>query len=131
MVGDVGMVGKCEVCGKCEGLARHYFNYPIVCECHSPSHFYIVNHCKNCTPREPEYQQVEFKTKDLKNPIPIALDILRRAMKDKASGSYYDSWVANIACAYTDEIAGGDSQVSVHTHANNAAKKFIDRLLSE
>jgi hypothetical protein len=60
------MFGRCQCCGKEKPLTRTYFDYPIKCECHSPNHFEMVEHCKDCTPREPEYTKVEFKTKDLK-----------------------------------------------------------------
>lgn len=57
-------VGKCEVCRKEENLVlqRTYFHYDIKCECHSPNHFEIVRHCKDCTPAEPVETKLYVKT---------------------------------------------------------------------
>ena len=45
--------GKCDICGKEENLERTYFEYDINCECHSPKHFELVSHCKDCVPSMP------------------------------------------------------------------------------
>lgn len=58
--------------------------------------------------------------------------------KDKTEGSYYYSWQANIAMAFYDEVrdylkgnlfdeAFGDD--SLHTVANNSAKRVLDLLI--
>lgn len=41
--------GKCSICGKDTQLLRSYFHYDIKCECHSPKHYEIVWHCKECS----------------------------------------------------------------------------------
>lgn len=122
------MYGKCDVCGKEGPLQRTYFRYPIKCECHSPEHFYSVDHHRECDPKEPGYQKIEFKTVDLKNPIPIALDILRAAFKDKEPGSYYHGWVSNIACCIMDQYSYGEEN---HAKANKAAREFLNLLIKE
>ena len=120
------MVGKCGVCGKDDvPLIRTYFRYPdIKCTCHSPEHNILVDHCKDCTPKEPEYTKVEFRTSDLKNPVAMAMGILKNELaKDKSGGSYYYTWQANIACEIMDR-----SDISPE-QANVIAKAFLDRLI--
>ena len=58
--------GRCEVCGEEGILTRTYFRYDIKCECHSPNHFEIVLHHKDCVPKEPTYTKVSFRTEELK-----------------------------------------------------------------
>lgn len=58
--------GKCEVCGNEAQLQRTYFRYDIECECHSPHHFELVRHCKQCVPTEPKETRIVFKTNLLK-----------------------------------------------------------------
>jgi hypothetical protein len=121
------MHGRCDVCGKDEELTRTYFYYPIKCECHSPNHFELRQHGKDCIPKEPIYTQVEFKTEDLKNPIGIAMPILIEELKkDKEPGSYYYAWQANIACAIMDIMPDIEN---IHELANESAKKFLDLLV--
>ena len=55
--------GMCDICKKEDSLERTYFRYNIKCHCHSPYHFELIIHCKNCTPKEPEY--IMLKTKNL------------------------------------------------------------------
>jgi hypothetical protein len=64
MSGDVEH-GKCEVCGIEGPLDRTYFRYAIQCECHSPQHFELVRHCKNCVPKEPKETKITIKTDNL------------------------------------------------------------------
>jgi hypothetical protein len=64
-MGEV-MYGACQCCGKDSFLQRTYFRYDLKCECHSPYHFEIVDHCKECTPIEPQYTKVSVRTQDLK-----------------------------------------------------------------
>jgi len=59
------MFGKCMICGEKKPLQRQYYHYDIKCECHSPNHFEIVDHCKDCTAKEPRETKVTFKTADL------------------------------------------------------------------
>lgn len=121
------MRGKCDCCGKENvPLRRHYFTYPgISCECHSPQHFIISNHCVDCIPKEPMYTNVNFRTEDLKNPAGIAMKMLKHALEeDKSNGSYYYSWQANISCAIMDNC----KNVS-HEDANKAAISFLERLI--
>lgn len=63
-MGDVEF-GKCDYCGKEDYINRKYFRYPIKCECHSPEHFELVFHCKNCTPVEPRVTKITLRTTDL------------------------------------------------------------------
>jgi hypothetical protein len=65
MCGEVEY-GKCDICGKEAVLQRTYFRYDIKCECHSPYHFELVMHCKDCIPKEPEETKIILKTKALK-----------------------------------------------------------------
>jgi hypothetical protein len=53
--------GKCNMCGKRAQLTRKYYHYDIKCECHSPKHFEIVWHCKNCTPKPPEKMTITME----------------------------------------------------------------------
>jgi len=64
MSGEVEF-GKCDYCGKEGYVDRKYFHYPIKCECHSPQHFEIRWHCKDCFPIEPETTKLTVKTKQL------------------------------------------------------------------
>ncbi len=57
--------GKCDICKKVTNLQRTYFRYDIKCECHSPSHFEIVYHCKDCIPQEPKTTIITLKTEKL------------------------------------------------------------------
>jgi hypothetical protein len=57
--------GKCEICGKETNLQRTYFNYKIKCECHSPNHFDLVRHCKDCKPQKPSETRVLLRTEGL------------------------------------------------------------------
>lgn len=71
-------IGTCEICKKEKvSLRRTYFNYDLKCECHSPCHFVMVSHCKDCVPVEPKEtkvtllvdnkeSKVTLETKDLK-----------------------------------------------------------------
>ena len=77
MSGGACEVGRCQVCGRENvPLQRTYYNYDIPCECCGPAHFVMVRHCSNCTPQEPMYSKVEFKTEDLKNPYKLAQKII-------------------------------------------------------
>lgn len=83
MCGEM-MVGKCEVCGKENvALERTYFRYDIPCECHGPSHFICVDHCKDCVPKEPRESKVTLKTEDLKDPYKLAEKIIEFANEQK------------------------------------------------
>lgn len=53
--------GRCQVCGKKGIVQRTYFYYEIKCECHSPEHFEIRWHCKDCTPKEPISTEIYIK----------------------------------------------------------------------
>jgi len=106
MSGDT-MYGICQVCGKKGALERTYFRYQTMpCECHNGRHSYLVDHHPECKPREALYQNVSLSKETLKNPVPLAVDILKKASVDKEPGSYYDSWVSNIACCIMDQFSG-------------------------
>ena len=72
--------GVCDVCGKEGDLVRTYFYYPIDCTCHSPVHFELMSHHKECVPKEPKYTKVEFRTEDLKDPSMLASKIIKSEM---------------------------------------------------
>jgi len=65
--------GRCQCCGKENvNLTRKYFHYKLPndlkCECCGTSdntHFVIVEHCKDCVPKEPEEVKVVLSTKFL------------------------------------------------------------------
>lgn len=117
---------KCGICGKEAILSRKYYYYPIKCECHSPCHFELVCHCSTCTPVEPKETRVLFKTEDLRNPVPMAMGIIKDALReDKSPGSWYYSWQSNIACDIMD-----NSDLN-HDKANDIAVKFLERLLRD
>lgn len=67
------MVGKCQCCGKDNvPLIRKYFHYKLPdglkCECcgtADDTHFVIVDHCKECKPKEPREVKVVLSTKNL------------------------------------------------------------------
>jgi hypothetical protein len=64
-MGDIEF-GNCDTCKKEAELNRVYYRYDIKCECHSPNHFEIVRHCKDCKSKEPLETRVKFKTSNLK-----------------------------------------------------------------
>ena len=57
---------NCELCGKWKPIKRKYYHYDVDCYCHTPNHFEIVKHCKDCVPKEPTETKIWFKTIDLK-----------------------------------------------------------------
>lgn len=126
MSGDINS-GTCEVCRKpAESLERTYYRYPhMKCECHSPTHFYSVDHHKECVPKEPIFQKVEFKTSDLKNPIVIALGIVRSIFEDKSKESYYSTQVDTLARCIMEQYKDSDNN---YDKATTAAKNFLDNL---
>jgi hypothetical protein len=127
MMGEM-MIGKCPICNtENVQLDRTYFRYKgINCECcNNNEHFILREHCKNCTPIEPDYTKVEFRTEDLKNPVKIAMDILKNALlEDDSAGSYYHSWQSNISCAIMDKCKGVNIE-----DANDAAILFLNKLI--
>ena len=61
--------------------------------------------------------------------ISTAIDILRTEFqKDQSNGSYYDSWVSNLACCIMDQYSDEEKD---HFKANNAAKAFINLLMMD
>lgn len=73
MSGDIEF-GKCPVCGEKKQLLRTTYYYGIKCECHSPEHFEIAWHCKDCVPKEPKETKVSFLTEKLKQTVMIDTD---------------------------------------------------------
>ena len=67
-VGDVE-ISKCQYCGTKGPVKRKYYHYDITCDCHSPEHFEIVFHCKNCIPAEPKTTIITLSTEKLKKLI--------------------------------------------------------------
>jgi len=82
-MGDVEF-GKCDICKNEDYIQRKYFRYPIKCECHSPEHFEIVYHCKNCIPIEPRITKITLRTSEL-------TDIVRSAKLKKIKNNLNDS----------------------------------------
>lgn len=60
------MSGKCQICGKVGQLQRTYFHYNIKCECHSPNHVELVDHCVDCTPVEKRTTRPELLTENIR-----------------------------------------------------------------
>ena len=50
--------GCCKICMKYKAVNRKYYYYDFKCDCHSPQHFEIVNHCDNCEPKAPDFTRV-------------------------------------------------------------------------
>lgn len=65
MSGDIEY-GTCDICKKETPLERTYFRYDIKCECHSPYHFDLIRHCKDCIPSPPMATKVWLRTDELK-----------------------------------------------------------------
>lgn len=58
-------IGTCQVCGKENvPLNRKYYHYGIKCECCSPEHFEMVEHCKDCIPKPPKKIKVSLRPKE-------------------------------------------------------------------
>jgi hypothetical protein len=65
----------------------------------------------------------------LKKDVSTAIDILgTEFQKDQSNGSYYDSWVSNIACCIMDQYS---DEKKDHLKANNAANSFIKLLMTK
>lgn len=75
-----------------------------------------------------------------KSSVPDAMTVLKKALvKDKSEGtSYYYTWQSTIAGAFYDEcerFCKANKKKAIHPGAfaevgNNAAKKFLDLLIS-
>lgn len=125
MCGEIE-VGRCECCGKDNvPLERAYFRYPFECECHSPEHFILVRHCKDCEPTEPRETKVVLKTDDLKNPFAFAFKIMQKEMMKTRNikGEIYDVWESNLAMMIYDSVPNMTAD-----RANEIASKWLDRL---
>jgi hypothetical protein len=69
-----------------------------------------------------------------------AIKVLQKHLsEDKSEGSYYHSWVANIGMAFYDEMERvrldvdntEDNKYDIHKISNQAAKNFLDLLISQ
>lgn len=78
-MGDVEF-GKCQYCGNEDFLQRKYFHYAIKCECHSPEHFEIVYHCKNCVPTWPKITNITITSSELNK---LSRGVKIKKIKDK------------------------------------------------
>jgi hypothetical protein len=64
---DIPAIGICEICGagghgELVPLKRTYFRFEeIKCECHSPYHFELIDHCHSCDPKTPHETKITFK----------------------------------------------------------------------
>lgn len=58
---DIPAIGQCEICGKYSiEITRTYFKFEeIKCKCHSPYHFELIEHCKDCVPEEPVTTEID------------------------------------------------------------------------
>jgi hypothetical protein len=65
MSGEVEF-GRCDICKEDKPLERTYYHYDIKCECHSPRHFELVRHCKDCVPVEPLETTLTIKIETLR-----------------------------------------------------------------
>ena len=69
---NIPVIGICEYCGNKTNLKRTYIHYEdIKCECHSPSHFDLIEHCDECEPKIPEKT-----TAILKKPKEITMNVI-------------------------------------------------------
>lgn len=59
---DIPCSGTCEICHTENVILRRtYFRYEnIKCECHSPYHFDLIDHCYDCIPKIPSKTIVEY-----------------------------------------------------------------------
>lgn len=57
-------MGICCLCGDMvDKLIRTTFKYgDIKCECHSPYHFELFDHCKDCKPKTPVEVKITLRT---------------------------------------------------------------------
>lgn len=97
----------------------------------------------NCWNPKPDTQTFDSKkaTKigndivgKIENDLPNAIKVLQKHLKgDKSEGSYYHSWVCNIAMAFKDEYDRTPDvfKSDIHTIANEAAKNFLNLLISK
>lgn len=67
-MGDVEY-GECECCGEETFLQRTTFRYDFKCDCHSPYHFNLVIHCKDCKPDEPKEYKIWSRRKKIEKII--------------------------------------------------------------
>lgn len=68
-------------------------------------------------------------------------ELAEELRKDQSPGSYYDSWKANIAMAFLDEMDKElynlnsnlreefQEELDIHSISNNAAEKFLKTLI--
>jgi hypothetical protein len=62
------MIGQCDVCGKEKvALKRQYYFYGVKCDCHSPEHFEIVEHCNDCTPVPPKRTTITLEPNEIRH----------------------------------------------------------------
>lgn len=58
-------IGTCDICKKSDmRLYRTYFHYDLKCECHSPNHFDVVDHCEICVPVKPATTKAILKAEN-------------------------------------------------------------------
>jgi hypothetical protein len=71
---------------------------------------------------------IESLLKELEvSTVPQAIDVLRKEfLKDQSEGSYYHTWVSNIACCIMNHQMEND-----HVKANNAARAFMRLLIGQ
>lgn len=73
--------GTCDICGTDNvPLNRKYYHYDIKCECHSPSHFEMVRHCKYCVPEEPRVSKFTVKCNGKDKKFTIPTDALKNCV---------------------------------------------------
>lgn len=56
----------CSCCGKKTVVMRKYYHYSVDCDCcNGDTHFEIVKHCENCTPRPPARARIILDIKPI------------------------------------------------------------------
>lgn len=80
----------------------------------------------------PGLREEDRKAKEKKEiTVAEAVAVLSAELKkDNSPGSYYYSWQSNIACAIMDSFMDTPNPVDVPKWANDAAKRFLDNLIS-
>ena len=68
----------------------------------------------------------------IESDVPNAINVLQKELaKDKSEGSYYFAWLSNIAMSFVDAFEADLVDADIYKIANNAAKNFLDLLISQ
>lgn len=133
-------VGTCAICKKPnQDLHRTYFHYDeIKCLCHSPNHFDLIDHCKNCEPKEPLSTMVNLSVEETNKSVTVPAAVMTLIEALESDPEYRVSWQANIAMAFQDAYAQYQntvdeqhqvmSKTDIHAISNEAANNFLEIL---